>query len=231
MNRNETTTTRARVIQGEAYTDAGFPDFAFQIPQPFLAEHFEALTELGIVGAGFANAANQLLAENLGNNMAGRIKKAIKDGTDLPTQAGMDELYAAYDFSGVRISSLAAGTLYDKIMFRNASQFIRRLIKKTGYQNLPAPVTVAKKGAEPDEGQISYDVFEDNIGALMRGEGPWGEVQAFIDLRDEMVATSKAEEERVRESEKAVEGQLATLTLGDSPALVPAPETDESDDS
>jgi len=227
MIKTENTPMRARVIQGDAYADAGQPDFAFQIPQPFVAEHFANLADIGVVGVGFANAANQLLAENLGNNMAGRIKKAVKDGTPLPTQEDMDKLYEAYDFSGVRISSLAAGTLFDKIMFRNASTFIRRLVKQLGYQDMPAPVTVAKKNDEPTEGQISYDTFEDEVGKLIRGEGPWGEVQNFIDTRDEMVASAKAEEERVRASEQAVESRLTALTLG-SGAEAPADETDGS---
>lgn len=214
MQKTDDTPMRARVIQGDAYADAGTPDHAFQIPQPFTASHFEGLSDLGVNAAGFANAANQLLAENLGNNMAGRIKKAVKDGTDLPTQEDMDALYAAYDFSGIRVSALASGSLFDKIMFRNAGQFIRRLIKQKGYQDLPAPVTVARKGQEPDDGQISYDTFEGEVGKLMSGEGPWGEVQAYIDLRDELTAASRAEEERVRASEQAAEAKLGELSLG-----------------
>lgn len=204
MLKTDNTPMRARVIQGTSY----------QIGQPFTAEHFEAATEVGANAAGLANAANQLLAENLGNNMAGRIKKAVKDGGELPTQDDMDALYAAYDFSGARVSALAAGSLFDKIMFRNSSQFIRRLLKQTGYQGAPAPVTVAKKGTEAGDGQIDYDTFESEVSKLMNGEGPWGEGQAFIDLRDELIAASKAEEERVRAAEQAAEGKLSELTLG-----------------
>lgn len=214
MMKNDETPMRARVIQGDAYADAGMPDFAFQIPQPFEASDFDGLADKGVNAAGFANAANQLLAENLGNNMAGRIKKAVKDGTDLPTQDDMDQLYAAYDFSGIRVSALASGSLFDKIMFRNASQFIKRLIKQKGYQNMAAPVGVAKKGDEPGDKQISYDTFEAEVAQLMHGEGPWSTIQAFIDLREELIAASKAEEERVRASEAAVEGQLGNVTLG-----------------
>lgn len=213
MQKTDETPMRARVIQGDAYADAGTPDFAFQIPQPFQPSSFEGLSDLGVNAAGFSNAANQLLAENLGNNMAGRVKKAVKDGTDLPTQEDMDALYGAYDFSGIRVSALASGSLFDKIMFRNAGQFIRRLIKQKGYQEQAAPVTVARKGTEPDEGQVSYDTFEGEVGKLMNGEGPWGEVQAFMDLREELIAASHAEEERVRASEKAAEEKLSELSL------------------
>jgi hypothetical protein len=169
--------------------------------------------ELGISAQGFASQANQVLAENLGNNMAARIKKAVKDGTALPTQADMNTLVTDYDFTGVRQSSVAIGSLFDKIFFRLAGASIRKLLKASGYQGMPAPVTVAKRGKDAARGEIDYDTFESEVSRLMEGEGPWGEKQAFIDLRDTLMDEAKAEEERVRAGQANTESKLTGLGL------------------
>lgn len=216
MNVLETTPVRQRIIQEKAYVEAGITDMAFSIPQPFEPAMFEHLRdELGIDPTGLARQVNQVYAENLANNMASRIKKAA--GTEdvaLPTQADMDELAASYDFS-VRTATASFGSTFDKIFHRIASGFIRKLLKKKGYQDIPAPVTVAKKTAETTgEGQISFEDFEAEVIRLTEGEGPWGEKEAFVDLRNALKEEATAEEERIRNSEKETEDKLADINLG-----------------
>ena len=218
---SESTPNRQRIIQEKAYVAEGITDMAFNIPQPFLPAMFEDLREeLGIDPVGLARQVNQVYAENLANNMASRIKKAAgKEDMDLPTQVDMDELAAAYDFS-VRTATAAFGSTFDKIFHRIASGFIRKLLKKKGYQDTPAPVTVAKKNAETtEEGQISFEDFEVEVIRLTEGEGPWGEKDAFIDLRETLKQEALAEETRLRNAEKETEDKLAAISLdsGDAP--------------
>ena len=213
---SETTPLRQRIIQEKAFIAAGINDMSFNIPQPFIPAMFEALREeLGIDPVGLARQVNQVYAENLANNMASRIKKAAgKEDTDLPTQVDMDELALSYDFS-VRTATAAFGSTFDKIFHRIASGFIRKLLKKKGYQDTPAPVIVAKKNAETtEEGQISFEDFEVEVIRLTEGEGPWGEKEAFVDLREALKEEASAEEERIRNSEKETEDKLANIDLG-----------------
>lgn len=214
MKRNENTPVRLRTIMEEAYEAAGFPDHSFAIYQPFTADHFAAVIEVGASPVGLANQANQLICENLANNMAAKVRAAVKNGTPLPTQEDMDTLYDAYDFSGVRVSTGGVTTsLLDRLFARLAGQFIRRLIKKKGYQDQPAPVTVAKKDATPEKGQISFEDFEAEVSRLVNGEGPWGEVEAFVDVRADLYEEARNEEAAIRARQASAESKLSTLGL------------------
>ena len=214
MIKNDNTPVRFRTVLEAAYADAGQPDFQFCIPQPFTAEHVSGVAEIGASPQGVANQINQVLAENLCNNIAARIRNAIKSGTALPTQDDMDTLYLTYDFSGLRQpSGSSAVSLFDRIFTRMAGQFIKRLLKRKGYQHMAAPVTVAKKDETPAEGQISFEAFENEVYQLVSGEGPWGEIQAFIDVREDLIESSKNEEAAVRARELAAESKFANLGL------------------
>jgi hypothetical protein len=214
MKRDENTPVRLRTIMEDAYEAAGFPDNRFSIPQPFTADHFAAVVEVGASPVGLANQANQLICENLANNMAAKVRAAIKNGTPLPTQEDMDALYDAYDFSGVRASTGGVTTsLLDRLFARLAGQFIRRLIKKKGYQDQPAPVTVAKRDEAPAAGQISFEDFEAEVSRLVNGEGPWGEVEAFVDVRADLYEEARNEEAAIRARQASAESKLSTLGL------------------
>jgi len=214
MKRNENTPVRLRTIMEEAYEAAGFPDHRFAIYQPFTADHFAAVVEVGASPVGLANQANQLICENLANNMAAKVRAAVKNGTPLPTQEDMDALYDAYDFSGVRASTGGVTTsLLDRLFARLAGQFIRKLIKKKGYQDQPAPVTVAKKDVIPEKGQISFEDFEAEVSRLVNGEGPWGEVEAFVDVRADLYEEARNEEVAIRARQASAESKLSTLGL------------------
>lgn len=213
MLKQDSTPTRFRTVLEDAYTAAGFPDFQFQIPQPFTAEHVAGVAEIGANPNGVANQLNQVLAENLCNNIAGRVRNAVKNSQPLPNQADMDALYAVYDFSGLRQSSGNATSLFDRIFTKLAGAFIKRLLKKKGYQEMSAPVTVAKQNEEPTGSQISYGAFEAEVARLVAGEGPWSEVEAFISVRESMIEDAKNEEVAIRNREVAAENKLANLGL------------------
>lgn len=214
MKRDENTPVRLRTIMEDVYEAAGFPDHRFAIPQPFTADHFAAVVEVGASPVGLANQANQLICENLANNMAAKVRAAIKNGTPLPTQEDMDAMYDAYDFSGVRASTGGVTTsLLDRLFARLAGQFIRKLIKKKGYQDQPAPVTVAKRDEAPAAGQISFEDFEAEVSRLVNGEGPWGEVEAFVDVRADLYEEARNEEAAIRARQASAESKLSTLGL------------------
>ena len=214
MIKHDNTPSRLRTICGKEYAEAGHPDFQFSIPQPFTGEHFN-VSELGVNPAGLATQTNQVLAENLANNMAAKVRAAVKNGTPLPTQEDMDALYAAYDFSGVRTRG-AGGTsnaLFDRLFTRLAGQFIRKLLKKKGYQDMAAPVTVAKRDEEPKGNQVSFETFEAEVQRLVDGEGPWSEIPAFIEVREGLFDEAREEEAAIRDREAKAEGKISGLGL------------------
>jgi hypothetical protein len=212
MLKNESTPTRTRVVLEEAYAQAGQPNHTFTIPQPFTPEMIQGVAEVGANAAGVAQQLNQVLAENLSNNIASKVRNAAKAGQPLPTQADMDELYAAYDFSGSRSRTVTVGSLLDKIFARLAAGFIRKLVKRKGYKDLPAPVTVAKRGME-GPGQMSYSDFEFEVARLVEGEGPWSEVPEFVAVRESLIEEAQTEEATIRQRENETEGKLSSLGL------------------
>lgn len=213
MFKNENTPSRFRTVLEDLYAAAGNPEFQFQIPQPFTAEHVAGVTEVGASPQGVANQLNQVLAENLSNNIASRIRNAVKNCQPLPTQADMDSLYEVYDFSGLRQSGGTPASLFDRIFTRLAGALIKRLLKKKGYRDLSAPVTVAKRDEDPKGNQISYEDFEEEVARLVEGDGPWSEVEAFVEVRNSLIEDAKTEEAAVRAREVSAENKLASLGL------------------
>lgn len=208
----ENTPTRSRVILEEVYTQAGQPDFTFIIPQPFTAEMVSGVTTIGADPTGVAQQLNQVFAENVSNNMAARVRAAVKAGASLPTQSDMDKLVESYDFTGTRTRSVV-GTLFDRCFTRLAGAFIRKLLKKKGYQDLAAPVTVAKKGEASNANQIDFETFEAVVESLVSGEGVWGENDAFIAARESLIEEARNEEAEIRRRESATESKLSSLGL------------------
>ena len=222
----EGTPTRSRTIQGDAYEAAGYPDFSFDIPRPFTPEDFASIAEKYSVSAtGLANGANQLLAENVGNNMAAKIKaivranETLKDGEEpsaLPSQEDLDEMLAAYDFSGVRTST--GGTVglsaLEKALYRYARQAVRAIIKANGYPKLglTAPVSVGKKDEEAKPGQLPWEIFEEEVEMLALGEGKWAEDTDYALFRQERIV--EPAEASVAADEKAATDVAVKLGLG-----------------
>ena len=126
----------------------------FVVPQPFTPEVF---AEGALNGAGspevWARKMNQTLLEDLRNNFAARMKSS---DTDL-TQADFDAYVTEY-VPGIRRTS--TGPARDPIT-AEALKLVKidlRMALKEKRQ-----MTVAKKEAEPTEGQISFDKFIESI--------------------------------------------------------------------
>jgi hypothetical protein len=122
--------------QAKLYESAGLsPDMT--IPQPFAANYdyifnnpsktaHEVFAEMGIDGMGFARQADQLGKENIGNNLAARIKAAAKAKRPLPTQEDLDALVLAYDFSGARTTSEEGMSSDERTIFAEIKKYCRR---------------------------------------------------------------------------------------------------------
>ena len=94
---------------------------------------------------------------------------------------------------------------------RETEAFVRKLIKAKGYQDMAAPVTVAKKGADASGNQIDYDTFEAEVQKLIDGEGPWGEVDAFVTLRSQLEDEARSEADKEAKAAQEAEARLASL--------------------
>jgi hypothetical protein len=205
------TPRKDRAIQQDLYEADGQPDFVFSIARPFSPEHFEYLREeLGIDPIGFANGANQLFAENMGNNMAARIKAVAKRNEELlaaqaegrrtnetlehlPSQEDMEALMASYDFSGVRVSTGESSALspVQREMYALSKKLIRAILRAYGTGSKPAPVTVAKADTEPGPSQISADEFAEIVDAVVEGTGLWAD-GPYAAKRQELIEQAEA---------------------------------------
>lgn len=212
----ENTPTRARVIQGDAYPE----DFTFRIPRPFDEANVRDLaTQFGFQPAGFASQMNQVLAENLSNNFAQKIKQVLKhnaanpdDPRELPTQEDLDKLIESYDFSGTRAPTAAAEaamTGLERVVLQYCRNAIRNILKDNGYAGMPAPVKVAKKDAEPGAGEISYDDFEILVLDMAEGNGVWGSSEPHIQAREGLIELAEAEYANKQKAAQAAARSLA----------------------
>ncbi len=212
------TPTRNRVVQGDQYPD----DFAFKMPRPFNEINCGSLaTELGINAAGLASQMNQVLAENLGNNLAQRVKMVLKhnaehleDQKPLPTQEDLDEIVSKYDFSGTRSVSTsvseASMTALERIVYAYCRTAIRGILKEQGCAGVPAPVKIAKKETAPAANEISYEDFESLVADMAEGNGIWATSPAHEDARNNLIELAEAE---YATKQKATQSAARSLTL------------------
>lgn len=215
--------TRDRVVQGDIYAENGMEDYAFPMPRPFVAEDFaEIAAKYECDPKGMANTMNQVLNENLGNNLAQRIKAIAKrnaeagEDDELEALPGDEELAAmveAYDFSGVRATTggMVGLSPLAKALRYYARQVVRHIFKENGYRDLAAPVTVAKKGEEPKAGQVSFDTYEEEVEMLAEGEGMWADNPDYAKFREEYVVSPA--EAKVAADEKATTGVAVQLGM------------------
>jgi hypothetical protein len=206
--------TKTRLIGGTR-TAEGIP---YQIPRPFLPEHFESLREpLGVDPAGVANSLNQTLAENITNNKGTQIKairefneallEAQEDGKrleeepkDYPSQADIDDYLKKYDFSGAgrEAGDSTALTLKERELWKLAKRTIREALRENGMKVMPKDTPV-----EDENTQISWDYFVEYAGEIVNKEGIWGDPEVLED--GEPVYFQKCEEihRLAEEAEKA----------------------------
>lgn len=120
--------------QAELYEEAGIEDPSVTLPLPFASnyDHFlnvEALQAAGIDPVGLARQMDQVLKENLGNALASLVRRAAATKAALPDQAKFDELFAEYDFSGIRTASSESLSSEDAAIRTELRKAIRALLK------------------------------------------------------------------------------------------------------
>jgi hypothetical protein len=233
MNLENTATKTITVLADVFGTES-----KFNFPQPFTPEDFTDLaSRLNISADGFAKSSNQTLLENLRNNFSSRVNAAVKKrktdpSVELPTQDDLDTLAAEYDF--VRYSASTGSTVsktpFEKALAMYARTQVRAILKANGYprDGIPAPATVAKAGAEPTQGQISYETFKDEVESLVSGEGVWSENKAFADFRQQFVIAPAAA--KIAADETATTDVAARLGLSQSAVDDSDDDSDDSDD-
>lgn len=194
----ENTPRRSRKVQG----------ITFEFPCPVTSEMCESLAlALEINADGLARQLNQVAIENVSNNLAPRIKRAIEADEEVPTQDDLDEIYAAYDFSGVRQGGPGAAALspLEKLQLAYCRNSIKGILKKSGKGSMPAPVTVAKKDAEPGPQQIAYDEFMGLVEDMFEGNGIWGESEPHMNARAEIFELAAEAMSKQQESSDTAE--------------------------
>lgn len=190
----ENTPVKEYNLLPDIYAEYDIENNTISIPRPFFAEDFTALREgLGIDPDGLANQVNQLMAKNIINAITSRARsvhaknaaladaqakgeRADEEFSPLPTQATVDELVSSYNFTGIRLASNKAAvvTPFEKELTRLVKQLIKNLLKTSGFQGRPGPITVAKKSADPTETQIGFEDFLSLVQSVVDGEGNWG---------------------------------------------------------
>lgn len=159
-----------RIARQIADYEAAGLDPNFEIPQPFAAnvDHFyniAALSEAGIDVTGLARQDDQVLSENLGNNLAQRIKAAVKKGTDLPDQSVVDAMVLAYDFTGVRSTSEEGMSTEERTVLNEIKKAIRRLISGGTFANLDSE---GQKTSDPEA--VVFSAVRVQTGPEAKGE-------------------------------------------------------------
>jgi hypothetical protein len=151
------------------YESAGL-DPNFEIPQPFAANvetfyNVSALSDAGIDALGLARQDDQVLGENIGNNLAQRIKAAVKKGTDLPDQSVVDAMVLAYDFTGTRATSEEGMSTEERTVLAEIKKSLRRLISGGAFATLDAN---SQKTSNPET--VAFNAVRVQTGPEARGE-------------------------------------------------------------
>jgi hypothetical protein len=123
--------------QVKAYEAAGLsPDMEVQLPFAANADLFlnrQALIDAGIDPAGLARQIDQVLVENIGNNLSQKIKAAVAAKKPLPDQSIVDEMFAKYDFTGVRTTSEEGMSTEERTIISEIRKKLRWAISTAGY--------------------------------------------------------------------------------------------------
>jgi hypothetical protein len=205
-----------RIARQIADYEAAGLDPNFEIPQPFAAnvEHFynvAALTEAGIDALGLARQDDQVFGENIGNNLAQRIKNAVKKGTDLPDQAIVDAMVLAYDFTGARTTSEEGMSTEERTILAEIKKAIRRLISSGKFANLD------QNGQETsDADAVVFNAVRVQTAVEARGEKETPAGSVSVEDFDKVVAA--AYQNSTAEFEDGY-GRVASLDFSDEPLI------------
>lgn len=166
---NIETTSKQFSRQVKIYEKAGLnPDFTIELPFAANVDLFlntQALIEVGIDPTGLARQMDQVFIENIGNNLAQRIKAAEKKGTALPDQSVVDEMVAAYDFTGICATSEEGMSTEERTIMAEIKKTIRRLISSGVFANLDSN---GQKTSNPKE--VAFNAIRIQTGPEANGE-------------------------------------------------------------
>jgi hypothetical protein len=155
-------TTKTIVRQKDDYESVGL-DPNIEIIMPFTAEDDRASIEAkGVNWAGLMRQCNQVYKENLGNSFGAKARAAFDKNETPPGQAEMDELVAAYDFSGARAVSEAGMSEEEKALRQMLRTQLKAILRGGGvFSDEELTVQTVKEANEnvlPD-GKISVEDF------------------------------------------------------------------------
>lgn len=127
----EATETAVESVESPSTTSITIQGLSFSIPQPYAVGH--VLTEVE------AGALNQTFAENIRNNMAGKVKKAKEAATEAGTEldeatlrSEIDEYISTYSFATKRATRTPTDPV-EKLANKLASEAIKGALKARGY--------------------------------------------------------------------------------------------------
>lgn len=163
------------IREREAYEEAG-QEPAVTVLLPFAANvdqlfNVHALTALGINAPKFAAQCDQLLKENTGNNWKAKRKAALAEKTPrFLGQPEFDELYANYDFSGVRTASSAEDLSDEEVELRrvlrdNLKEYLREGNLLAGAPKLTIQMVKEAKADKLPVGKFPLAAFEELVEA------------------------------------------------------------------
>jgi hypothetical protein len=167
-------TRKTIVRQKKAYEERDL-DGAVSTPLPFDTNDFnaDALEAKGFSIGGLVRQMNQVFLENVGNNWGAVIRKAIKNGTPLPSQAEFDKIVCAYDFTGVRRASTSDDDLSEeeRIFLSELRKQLKLALRAGSFSTAEPRVAMTvqtKKEAETDtcpENKMTLEDFDSLVAA------------------------------------------------------------------
>lgn len=222
-------TIRKFARQIDAYKAADLdPDM--EIPVGFLANYdyifnnpektaHEVFIEMGIKGTGIAGQMDQTEVENIGNNFAQRVKAAQKKKTNLPNQSIVDDMVAAYDFSGAKSTSGESMSTEERTIIAEIKKAVRQLISDGNFANLNEageqttnPKEVIFNAVRVQTGPEAAGTKKDKDGNVV--PTPPGSVS--IEDFDNMVVAA-FNKEVVEFEDGSGSGRVATVDFGEAP--------------
>jgi hypothetical protein len=216
MKLNDLSTTSKKFSrQVAAYEAAGMsPDMEIHLPFAVNLDHFfntEALIAAGIDPMGLARQLDQVLIENIGNNLASKVKAALAKGVPLPDQEVIDEMVAAYDFTGIRSTSEEGMSTEERTIISEIKKALRRLISDGTFANLGPD---GAKTREPSK--VVFNATRIQTGPEAKGDRPTPPNSVPLENFDNLVAAAY---EGVEVEFEDGNGNTATLDFSIEPAI------------
>lgn len=208
-------TTKKFSRQVNVYTEAGLePDMEIQVPFAANVDLFlntQELIDHGIDPMGLAKQMDQITIENIGNNFGQRVKSAASKKLPLPDQSIVDEMLAAYDFTGIRTASEEGMSTEERTIIAEIKKAIRALISGGTFANIGAD---GSKASNPDE--VVFNATRVQTGPEAKGDKETPPNSVPQESFDNLVAGAyQAAEVEIEDGN----GNTAVLDFSEEPAI------------